>query len=80
MRQSTFMMLAVLTMGGCSERSEREPSDEELKAFVDKLDADARTQSEVAVTEVRRVETERASAAEARLEQSAKERQEQVTN
>jgi uncharacterized protein YcfL len=79
MRQSTFVTIALLTLGGCSEQSAREPTDEELKAFNEKLDADARTQSEVAVTQVRRAETERASAAEARLENSAKKRQGQVT-
>jgi hypothetical protein len=79
MRQPIFVLLAVLTLGGCSERSAREPTDEELKAFFEKLDADARKQSAVSVIESRRVETERASAAEGRLESSAKERQGQVT-
>lgn len=78
MRLFTLRIVVALTLCGCGEQSHREPTDQELKVFINKLEADARTKANSAVTSARRAETDRASAAESRRENSTQERRGQA--
>ena len=78
MRLSTFLVGALLMLTGCGEEAERKPTDEELSRFTNRLEADAERDSEAAIARSRHDEADRASAAEVRLKNSARERREQA--
>jgi hypothetical protein len=74
---SVYMMAATFTLAACGNTVSPTPTDEELRRFTTRLDADARRDIEAALSEARRGEADRARTAEARREQSARERRNQ---
>jgi hypothetical protein len=68
-----FLIAAALTLGGCGGRAaDPVPTDDDLRRFTSGLERDAQLESAAALSEARRGETKRASAAEARLQDSAR--------
>ena len=64
----------MLALAACGRPAPRTPTDEELYRFTTRLDAQARIESEAAISEARRAEVARAQAAEARRGASARAR------
>jgi hypothetical protein len=70
-----FLFAAALTLGGCGGKAaDPVPTDDELRRFTNGLERDAQLESKAALSEARRGEIKRASAAEARLQDSARQR------
>jgi hypothetical protein len=74
MRFTAFSLAAALSLNACSEPAPPQPTAQELDAFTNKLEADAVADRNVAISQTRRAESERASAAKVRVEASATER------
>ncbi len=68
-----LILATSLAVHACSEPAVREPTQEEADVFMNKLEADEKADKDVAVSEARWEEAERAGAAEARLEDTENE-------
>jgi hypothetical protein len=73
-RVTCLAMLPICILAACSEPTDRQPSQQQLDVFTNKLKADEKAHKDAAIADARAKEADKASNAEARLEDSANER------
>jgi hypothetical protein len=71
---ASFAVAAVLNLAACSEPADRVPSQQEMDAFTNKLEADVEAGRNAAIADAQLGEVERAAEAEDRLTESERNR------